>query len=845
MLHALVAFASGIALGTRLWRPPTWWMLGLIALISAALYLTRTRIWIPRVLSLVALIFLGALNIQIRPPDHADPAILRYATGEEVDITAHITNEQPNADPNFTRRTLDVETEQVASEDATEPIHAKLRLTLYQKQTLTAPPQNAPTFTYGTRIHFTAKLHAPRNFRNPGAFDYEAYLHSKGISALASSSTDSVEILPGFSGTRLERLRTRVHASVIAHVHRLWTPQQAALIDAMVIGEDAFIDHDTRIDFQRSGTYHILVVSGMNLGILVVVVFWLLRRTSLREPAISGVAMLVAIAYAFLTDAGSPIWRATLMLALYLAARFFYRERSMLNAIGIAALGLLLIDPRALFNPSFQLTFLSVLIIAAIGVPILERTSQPYLRGLRSLDAISYDSKLPPRVTQLRLDLRLLASRLTHLPAGRFALPAFTLTGRAALATFELLFISALMQAGLALPMAFYFHRATTMGLPSNLAAVPLTAVLMPFAVAAVALSYISVHIATPLASVASLALRGITSTVSLLGSARVADIRVPTPSAPLIIAGIAALLLAAIAARQRKLYALAGLLPLALTALTITAIPPKPDLHPNVLEVTAIDVGQGDSLLIVSPDGHTLLVDSGGLPHWMHSDFDIGEQVVSSYLWSRRIHRLDAVAITHPHADHMGGMSAIIANFRPKELWLGVDTQTAELNQLLDKAREFHVAIIMRRSGDDFLFGSQTHVGILAPQRDTDAQPRRPNDDSLVMKIAFQETSVLLTGDAERPIEDRIALEHPESTLLKVAHHGSRTSTSPNLLAAVHPRYAVISVGFRNGYGHPRPEVLSRLQQAHAATYRTDLMGAVTFYLDGHTVTPSLPALR
>jgi len=124
-------------------------------------------------------------------------------------------------------------------------------------------------------------------------------------------------------------------------------------------------------------------------------------------------------------------------------------------------------------------------------------------------------------------------------------------------------------------------------------------------------------------------------------------------------------------------------------------------------------------------------------------------------------------------------------------------------------------------------------------------AELRRANDDSLVMKITFEETSVLLEGDAERSVEERVALEDPEAALLKVAHHGSATSTTPNLLAAVHPRYALISVGARNGYGHPRREVLERLMQAHTATYRTDMMGAVTFYLDGHTVTPSLPALR
>jgi competence protein ComEC len=751
---------------------------------------------------------------------------------------------QPNP---YTRKSLEVETEQITDEDHTEPLRAKLRLNLYQKQSHSNAAQttNPPELHYGTRIRFTAKLHPPRNFRNPGAFDYEGYLHAKGISALASANVESLEVLPGFVGSKLESLRTRIHRGVIQHVHELWTPPQAALIDTMVIGEDAFIDPDTRIDFQRSGTYHILVVSGMNLGILVVVVFWLLRRTPLREATVNLIAILVAVAYAFLTDAGAPIWRATLMLALYLAARFFYRERSMLNAIGVAALGLLFLDPRALFSASFQLTFLAVLIIAAIGVPILERVSQPYLRGLRSLDAISYDSKLPPRVAQLRLDLRLLASRLAHLAAGRFALSAFALTSRATLATFELLFVSALMQVGLALPMAFYFHRATTMGLPSNLAAVPLTAILMPFAVAAVALSYLSTHLAIPFAWIASLALRGITSTVTWLGSAQLSDIRVPTPSTLVIAASATALLLAAFTARKRKLYAISALTTLALTALWITAIPPQPTTISNVLEVTSIDVGQGDSTLIVSPEGRTLLVDSGGLPHWMHSSFDIGEQVVSIYLWSRGIHRLDAVAITHAHADHMGGMSAILQNFRPKELWLGVDTPNTELNQLLAKARDLNITVISRHAGDEFFFGAQTHIKILAPQRDKDTLNWRANDDSLVMKISYQETSVLMEGDAERPVEERIALEHPEATLLKVAHHGSATSTSANLLEAVHPRYAVISVGVRNGYGHPRAEVLERLHNVHAATYRTDVMGAVTFYLDGRTVTPSLPALR
>ena len=154
---------------------------------------------------------------------------------------------------------------------------------------------------------------------------------------------------------------------MIGKVHELWQPREAALIDAMVIGEEAFIDHDTRIDFQRSGTYHILVVSGMNVSILAFVVFWILRRMRITELPATLLTILFCFAYAFLTEVGAPVWRATLMCTIYLGTRLLYRDRAMVNALGAATLGLLIFDPRQLFTASFQMTFVCVLIVAPLG----------------------------------------------------------------------------------------------------------------------------------------------------------------------------------------------------------------------------------------------------------------------------------------------------------------------------------------------------------------------------------------------------------------------------------------------------------------------------------------------
>ena len=429
---AALAFSAGIVAANCLWRSPCIWLIGFLVAALAAAFALRRSPQLAFALALIAIVPLGGFYLQAR--DAAQPALADnlqpFATGEnEVEVTAHVIREGLLRDSPYggKQESVDVESESIRGDDRVLNEPVGIRLTVYSKKSEEAEAGDAGgesplrVYRYGQRLHFIAKLRVPRNYRNPGAMDVAGYFALQGIRLTGSAHASKVEVLPGFVGSRFGYWRSRARRSALEHIAQLWPGERGALMQAALIAGRAFFGREIKSDFQRTGTYHILVVSGINVGILAFALFWTLRRLCLKETWATLLTLLLAWSYALLADLGSPIVRATVTLTIYLLTRLLFRDRAGLNALGIAALGMLVVNPRTLFEASFQLTFLSVIAVAGIAVPILRRTIYPLQMGLRNLDSPEYDFSHPTRAAQFRVEVRLVRGALQEVVGRRVA----------------------------------------------------------------------------------------------------------------------------------------------------------------------------------------------------------------------------------------------------------------------------------------------------------------------------------------------------------------------------------------------------------------------------------------
>ncbi len=864
LFAATVSFVAGILLQNYTYKPASLYfdctlLLALCSLLSLRFVKGRRRALLAYISAVLAFFPAGALCTAARQARALPSAtVLDYAGGEEVTLTGYVARSGSLRGGRDLHESLDFAVEQAQREgESAHAVTGCVRLNLYvpgsgrgfsweteedgAEETIVPP-----VFDYGQRLRLQAKLRPPVNFRNPGNMDYVSWLHGQGVAALGYAKSTNVDILPGRGGSSLGHMRWRLRRSVLQRMERLWPAPYAGLFQAMVLGERGLVSRERRLEFQRSGTFHLLVVSGMNVAVFAVFLLWLMRRGRLPAEYAMLAAIVLTCGYAWLTELGTPILRSVLMIVAYQIAALLNRDRAPLNTVSLAALALLAWSPVALFDPSFQLTFLAVLTIAGIGVPVFARTTRPLREALDDVANVGRDLTLRPKQAQFRLDVRMISSRLGLLIGRR---PAAWLVPKATYATValaELVLLSALMQVAITLPTVWYFHRVNAHAVWANMAVLPLTALLMPASMLAVGLSYLAGWMAAPFSFSARIALQAILLTVHWSGGTQLPDVRVAMPALWLVAAFIAAYTFALLLARRHRALTTVSLVALAVAAFAVCRHPRPFEFHPHQLEITAIDIGQGDSFLLVTPNGHTLLLDSGGLLGMSHSDLDIGEDVVSPYLWQRGVTRLDAVAFSHSHSDHMGGMTAILRNFHPREMWYAVNYPSREVTSLLESADRLQVHRVERHSGESFTFDG-VKFEVLSPPADWELKPRGQDDASMVLRVSYAGHTALLVGDIHKKVEKMLvedAEEHRRSLhvdLLKVAHNGSNSSTCDDFLDAVHPGYAVISAGVRNPFRHPRPEVIERLAEHRAKTYRTDMFGPVTFYVDAIGVHPSV----
>ena len=705
-----------------------------------------------------------------------------------------------------------------------------------------------PDLRCGDLVEAPMRLRVPERYRDPGAWQYADYLLAQGIGVHANVKAAKLVRLGGGAAS----LQCRLYAAqswaagrmlgyagsranhVLPRVMRL-SADDAGMLNAMLFGDRAGLNHQLRLGFERTGSFHLFVVSGMHVGLLAGLVFWCARRLKLREWLATGLTISLTAGYALLTGFGAPVQRALFMTVVFLLARLLSRERSVLNALGAAALGVLVWSPSALFEASFQMTFLAIVAIGGIAIPLGERSFLPYARAAEHLGDVWEDVRMKPRVAQMRVMLRVWGESFAEVFGGwAYGVPARVV--RWGLIAVELALIGLVAELVMVLPMAMYFHRATVFALPANMLSVPLVAMVAPMALVTFCAALVSPWLAMVPGGCTALLLHGITGVIGRVSAVRMADMRVPGPVWWVGLVALAGWGFCMWAVRRSRGWAwvAVGVLPL---IAVMVLWPERAVVSAGAMEVTAIDVGQGDSLLVVSPEGRTMLVDAGGPVGGVNeaaeatSRFDVGEEVVSPYLWSRRIRRLDVIALSHAHSDHMGGMAAVMRSFRPRELWVGVDPDSEAYRELLEEARGLGVVVRHLRAGEDVAWGGAV-VKVLAPEAGYVNAGAPVNNDSLVMRVEYGKASVLLEGDAEGPSERAMLARMTPVTLLKVGHHGSRTSTTPEFFAAAAPKDAVVSVGKGNTFGHPRFEVIERLAGAGTRLYRTDEFGLSTFLL-------------
>ena len=735
--------------------------------------------------SLLAFVW-GFISIsQLIHPSLPCNHIARLAVTEKVIVTG-IVDSRPTSTEKGARFTVRVE----RVYDGNRLVDATGRLMVYVGD-------GHLSLLTGDRVSVTTRLREPRNFGLPGEFDFR---HKLALSTIYVTgfiaNSDGVKVIKRQAADRLQWSIDSAAAWFGRFIDTSVANPESGVLRALLIGDRGAVPRQVEDLYTRTGVNHILSISGFHVGVIAFVLYqvlgWLVRRSDLLLRYNSRRWLLFAIlpvlvSYLLLSGAAPATTRSVVTIAACMFALIVERDVEPLHMLALVALAILLPWPQALFDLSFQLSFLAIW-----GILVLEPL---------------------------------------------FMKPFSSLHGRKIYRFLQFIAVSMAAIAATLLPVAHHFHRGSFTGLLSNFIVIPLLgygAVVLGFT------GLLAAPVLPPVAKIFLLASSWLVrlSDLTLGWLDRIPQLPRFTPSSVDVLLSVLLLFALSIFRSTRSRLVAA----VVITAFFALHHMPAGEAANDLLRITFFSVGQGESTLIRFPDGSTMLVDGGGALR--EGGMEVGERLLAPALWTMGVHKIDIMVLSHPHPDHLRGLRYIAANFPVGEFWeSGYSCMAPEYRELKQILALRKVPVINLDAGSPPFLARGARVELLSPLRarsthgGTFQLAGDQNEESLVFRLTIGKFSMLFTGDSGFENEAQL-LRHPEKlacSVLKVAHHGSRHSSSIPFLKAASPRIALIAAGYGNSFHLPSDDTLDDLRQIGAAVYRTDIDGTVAL-----TINPS-----
>lgn len=651
------------------------------------------------------------------------------------------------------------------------------------------------TLNYGDKIIVKGNFEEANTARNEGGFDYKQYLKSKNIYGIVTVDKKDIETINKNNVGVIDLLANKVRNSMKRKIEQNLPNETNELLSGMLIGEKSNLQKEIQEDFRDSSLSHVLAISGMHVSYVMLGITFLISKIKFSKKMSKIVTILILLFFIILTGKTASVTRACFMSSYIILASLLHKKAHVLGSISISLLIILIINPYFILDIGLQLSYGGTIGIVLI-YPILKKYKK------KKEDKCSKFKKIIYKIKDKIIDTILI-------------------TISANLVIFPI--------------VLFHYNIMSFTFIISNLLISPIIGIIIILGF----LSVFSSYIVSPISKVMFFFLQILLSVLAQIAhfcaGLPLSKVYFPTPKIYVII--IYYLFLIYIILVKNKIITGKKIGKKVFIIFTIIVIILNLILNfiPKTFTISFIDVGQGDSMLISTPKGKNIIVDGGGSRD--ETTFNIGKQTLIPYLLNKGITKLDYIIISHFDSDHVGGILSVLEELKAEKVIICEQEENENYKRFKEIVKNKKIKVYVVKKGDNLKIEENIWLNILWP-KDERIKENAINNNSIVAKLNYKSFSILLTGDIEKIAENEILKEYENSNILnanilKVAHHGSKSSSIKEFLEKVKPQIALIGVGEKNTFGHPNAGVLNRLENLNIKIYRTDEKGEITIKID------------